>query len=512
MLTIKLFRTYLWSMLNDCLSPSPYPPSHSVPTGLRGPWPPGGRVDFEGFLTIREAADFLHISQQTLYRLIKKGEIESLNFNDKCIRIPKASLEAFKRAKTLQSRLFNVKNLAKPKYKYIFRLSNFSEDSSMKKKMNSWECKGRKGYFVIRRQYKGSRVIVYAGRDPEEARKALYEFELKVLADPNPSDGGSLFNINHNVSFKDYATRYIEEVSKPFHRSWYDDITRLKAVLPFFRDIPLKQITYPFLKDYVSWRKKQTCRYYKTPDGKPRPIANGTINRELTTVSAILREALRDGIIDKHPLRGMGLKLEEAQKEIHPITDMEEIRKFISHFPETQQHIIRFAFYTGFRLQTVLRLERQRYNPKTREIVIPVQLAKSKKQQIYPLSDEAVKILEQVRNDSTYFFPNPHTGRPYKDLRHTFQSAVQKAGLHPKMTFHDLRRSFGTILMQLGFPLKAVSRAMGHGSITVTERYLRVSQNDIRTMVNELRFEKSDQKSEFVAKSGNKSGNTENPL
>lgn len=461
------------------------------------------------YLTIKEASAFLNISQQTLYRLIKKGDIETLNFNNKCLRIAHSGLESFKRARMTETRLFNLKNLTKSNKKHIFLSSNTNEDSTMKKSLNSWECKGRKGYFVIRRQFKGRRVIVYAGRDKEESKRALLEFELKLQQDPNPSDESSFFNINHNVSFKEYATKYIEEVSKPFHRTWYDDFTRFKALMPFFGDIQVNRVTYPFLKNYISWRKKQTCKHRRLPNGKLVPIANGTINRELTFIGAVLREALRDGIIEKHPIRGMGLKLEESQKEIHPITDMDKIREFISYFPENQQHIIKFAFYTGFRLQTVLRLEKERYNPKTQEIIIPVQLAKSKKQQIYPLSADAVKILELIKNDTPYFFPNEETGKPYFSLRFTFKKAVQKAKLNPQTTFHDLRRSFGTILMQKGFPLKTVSRAMGHGSIAVTERYLRVSENDIRTMVNELSLEPQ-LKTEEVAISGNKNGNTRN--
>ena len=55
--------------------------------------------------------------------------------------------------------------------------------------------------------------------------------------------------------------------------------------------------------------------------------------------------------------------------------------------------------------------------------------------------------------------------------------------------------------MREGYPLKAISRAMGHSSIAVTERYLRVSsEEDIRPMIKDLGTKiKSRSKSEKVA-------------
>ena len=113
--------------------------------------------------------------------------------------------------------------------------------------------------------------------------------------------------------------------------------------------------------------------------------------------------------------------------------------------------------------------------------------AKSKKQQIFPLSAEAVQILEKhsIKNDTEYFFLNPETNKPFVEIKKSFKSAVKKAGLHPDTTFHSLRRTFGTNLMRIGYPIKTISRAMGHCSVTVTEKYLRVDvDEDIAPMVN----------------------------
>ena len=57
----------------------------------------------------------------------------------------------------------------------------------------------------------------------------------------------------------------------------------------------------------------------------------------------------------------------------------------------------------------------------------------------------------------------------------------------PHVTFHDLRRSCGTLLIQRGVPLHVVSRILGHTSTGVTERvYAHLAGKQIRAGMNEL--------------------------
>src|SRR5205823_12696546 len=48
-----------------------------------------------------------------------------------------------------------------------------------------------------------------------------------------------------------------------------------------------------------------------------------------------------------------------------------------------------------------------------------------------------------------------------------FQPALTKAGLR-KIRFHDLRHTFGSLLIQSGAPIVYVKEQMGHSSIQVT--------------------------------------------
>ena len=60
--------------------------------------------------------------------------------------------------------------------------------------------------------------------------------------------------------------------------------------------------------------------------------------------------------------------------------------------------------------------------------------------------------------------------RPSNFLRRIFRPAVRRAGLSPRLRFHDLRHSFASILLSAGASLRAVAAAMGHVSPEVTLR------------------------------------------
>lgn len=57
----------------------------------------------------------------------------------------------------------------------------------------------------------------------------------------------------------------------------------------------------------------------------------------------------------------------------------------------------------------------------------------------------------------------------FEGLKSGFRRAREAAGM-PEVTFHDLRRSCGTMLIQQGVELHVVSRLLGHTSTTVTEK------------------------------------------
>jgi integrase len=60
---------------------------------------------------------------------------------------------------------------------------------------------------------------------------------------------------------------------------------------------------------------------------------------------------------------------------------------------------------------------------------------------------------------------------PYRNVRTGFEKACRRAGI-VGLTFHDLRRTFGTRLLEAGVNIVTISKPYGHSSVLVTQRYL----------------------------------------
>ena len=63
------------------------------------------------------------------------------------------------------------------------------------------------------------------------------------------------------------------------------------------------------------------------------------------------------------------------------------------------------------------------------------------------------------------------TRSPQKRLRRRYKRARDAARLRP-LRWHDLRHTFGSLLVAGGVDLVSIKDAMGHSQLTTTSRYL----------------------------------------
>jgi integrase len=103
---------------------------------------------------------------------------------------------------------------------------------------------------------------------------------------------------------------------------------------------------------------------------------------------------------------------------------------------------------------------------------------KSRRSREVPLPDQAATALDRLsrRGDFTgpddYVFANRFGRRlDPSALRRRFERARDAAGLEP-LRFHDLRHTYGSLLVAGGIDLPSVKAAMGHSRLSTTERYL----------------------------------------
>ena len=94
------------------------------------------------------------------------------------------------------------------------------------------------------------------------------------------------------------------------------------------------------------------------------------------------------------------------------------------------------------------------------------------------MADQAAAALERLSHRDHFTSPDDLVfcnaiGRPIDGsaLRRRYKRARDTAGLRP-LRWHDLRHTFGSLLVAGGVDTVTVKEAMGHAQLTTTSRYL----------------------------------------
>ena len=104
-----------------------------------------------------------------------------------------------------------------------------------------------------------------------------------------------------------------------------------------------------------------------------------------------------------------------------------------------------------------------------------------------PINSETRQVLEawklNKKNENAFY--NPRTGKPFVDLKTGFALACEKAGISG-VTWHTLRHTFASRLVNRGVDIVTVKELLGHSSISVTMRYAHTNIESKRAAVEKL--------------------------
>ena len=148
--------------------------------------------------------------------------------------------------------------------------------------------------------------------------------------------------------------------------------------------------------------------------------------------------------------------------------------------------IIRIAAFAGLRRGELVTLKWRDVDLAGRKLTVRRSLSgnrelastKSRRARIVPIPDQAHVAFERLRGRDDFISPDDYVfvnrlGRRLDPsaLRRRYERARNAAGLEP-LRFHDLRHTYGSLLVAGGIDLVSVKEAMGHSRISTTERYL----------------------------------------
>jgi integrase len=157
-----------------------------------------------------------------------------------------------------------------------------------------------------------------------------------------------------------------------------------------------------------------------------------------------------------------------------------------AHDDAQDAELVRMAAYAGLRRGELVALRWRDVDFAGQKLIVrralsgdtEVRSTKSRRAREVPLPDQAATALRRLLRrgefigSDDYVFANRFGRRlDPSALRRRYERARDAAGLEP-LRFHDLRHTYGSLLVAGGIDLPSVKAAMGHARITTTERYL----------------------------------------
>jgi excisionase family DNA binding protein len=442
-------------------------------------------MDRQGLLTVKEASAYLGVSPCTVYRWVESGGLPHSRLG-RGVRFKQADLDAWVEKQKASPRPILVppdQALTLPpvwakkgchentggtgemaKAKSRTRL-NFGYGAIYQRKTRD----GQARWYLDYRDAKGKRIQRVAGNasSSEEAEAALRQ--ALVAESTAVSSSGKVLG---RIKFREYSKLFLNDYSMSVKRSWRSDQSRLKLLDRYFRDTYLDEITPLAITKFLALRIK---------DGN----APSTSNRYLALLKKMFNVAIDEGYIRENPARKTKKCSERDRVSDRVFSEEEEARLLSASYP-TLRSVIFVVLNTGLRLGEVLSLKWELIDFEKR--MLKVERTKSGRPLTLPMNGDLVEEMKRLRAlgpANQFVFQNPKTGGPITTIRSAFEGACKRAGI-TGLTFHRLRHTVASRLIERNADIEEVRSILGHSSIAITQRYVHATEERRRAAVELL--------------------------
>lgn len=298
----------------------------------------------------------------------------------------------------------------------------------------------------------------------------------------NRRDAESLLNIRKSeilrgvfrrpvkITFGEFGERYMEH-AKVNKRSWLRDEQMLGHLKEFFGiERRLSEITSADIEGYKMYRRAS--------------VSGSTVNREMALLKRMFNLGIEwDLYLGLNPFRKVKF-FREFNIGLRVLSPEEE-EKLLRNAAPYLQDLICFALNTGMRIGEIFSLCWQNVN--LEKNTLNVFASKTQKIRGIPINADARRVLEYwaLGKRNEFVFYNPETGKPFVDLKAGLKLACKKSGISG-VTWHTLRHTFASRLVNRGVDIVTVKELLGHSSITVTMRYTHTNLESKRAAVEKL--------------------------
>lgn len=323
--------------------------------------------------------------------------------------------------------------------------------------------------FVVYRKIQGRPERVTLGKYPdltiEQARKKAAEILAAIAQGKNPND--FVRKQKQELTFKGLFDEYLERHAKVHKKSWKNDADQYRLYLSYWA------------KRKLSNFQKKDVQSLHTTIGKNH--GHYVANRTLSLLHIVFNKAIEWGYFKgSNPAHKISRFKEKSRERF---LQADELPRFFDKVANEENGIIRdyilMSLLTGARKSNVLAMRWEHVNLASKTWFIPE--TKNGSSQTVPLTEEAVKILEQrkVQANGEWVFPGPGKTGHLVEVKRAWARILERADIKG-LRIHDLRRTLGSWQAATGANLSVIGRTLNHSNVSTTAIYARLSLDPIR--------------------------------
>src|SRR3989339_36992 len=183
------------------------------------------------------------------------------------------------------------------------------------------------------------------------------------------------------------------------------------------------------------------------------------------------------------------LKFAKTSKKLPIVLSGLDIKKIINSIDNKKHRLlISLSYGAGLRVSEAINLKIKDLN--LAELTIHIKEAKGKKDRITVLPEKLKNDLSEAtigRDQNDYIFGSERGGKiTERTAQKIFENALGKAGIQKDATFHSLRHSFATHLLENGVDIRYVQELLGHQNIRTTQIYTHVTNPALKNIKSPL--------------------------
>jgi len=239
-----------------------------------------------------------------------------------------------------------------------------------------------------------------------------------------------------------------------------------------------------YIKEYVSFSKNKGIKDKRKAiedfllDKHSRGQSPQTVNLALNAVKFLYAEVLKDP-------QKIDLKFAKRSKKLPIVLSRADIRKIIEATGNPKYRlIIALGYGCGLRVSEVVVLRVADLD--IDELVVHIKATKGKKDRISVLPDKLQNDLRNMiagKDAGDFVFASNRGGKlTTTSAQKMFRQSLAKSGVNKPATFHSLRHSFATHLLENGTDVRYVQELLGHSNIRTTQIYTQVTNPKLKNI------------------------------